>query len=150
MLSIHILCLYVLPFLDYRTSGDEDLITFKNMFLGPAGTHPKRNGFYIEMGAFDGVQESNTRMFELCLGWKGLLIEASPRTFEKLIQNRVHNHMVNAAPSCSTPGVINMTDTGMTNSGITQFHAKDTVDKQPTKWVHCMAMSDLLEEVRSG
>jgi hypothetical protein len=87
-----------------RTSNDEDLIAFKNMFLSKDGMTPKRNGFYIEMGAFDGVQESNTRFFELCLGWKGLLIEASPTTFENLKHNRPHNHLVNVAPSCSRPG----------------------------------------------
>lgn len=34
-------------------------------------------GFFVEVGAFDGVQSSNTYLFEK-LGWSGLLIEADP------------------------------------------------------------------------
>ncbi len=38
----------------------------------------KRNGFYLEMGALNGVRGSNTRWFAEAAGWKGLLIEACP------------------------------------------------------------------------
>lgn len=34
-------------------------------------------GFFVEVGSFDGVQFSNTYLFE-ALGWNGLLIEADP------------------------------------------------------------------------
>lgn len=36
------------------------------------------NGFYIEMGAMNGVDLSNTRWLYQAAGWKGLLIEACP------------------------------------------------------------------------
>ena len=38
----------------------------------------KRNGFFIEIGAFDGVYHSNTLALERELGWNGILIEAVP------------------------------------------------------------------------
>ncbi len=47
-----------------------------------------RNGFFIEVGANDGISQSNTLYFEKYKGWKGLLIEAIPNLAEKCLQNR--------------------------------------------------------------
>lgn len=47
-----------------------------------------RNGFYVELGAADGVGFSNTLLFELHKGWSGILIEPSPSNFLKCIENR--------------------------------------------------------------
>ena len=47
-----------------------------------------RNGFYIECGANDGVNQSNTWYFEKQLGWKGLLIEPVESVFNQLKKNR--------------------------------------------------------------
>ena len=47
-----------------------------------------RNGFFIEVGANDGVSQSNTLYFEKYRGWKGLLIEAIPALAEKCRKNR--------------------------------------------------------------
>ena len=46
------------------------------------------NGFYIECGANDGVNQSNTWYFEKCLNWKGLLIEPIETVFKELKKNR--------------------------------------------------------------
>ena len=46
------------------------------------------NGFYIECGANDGVNQSNTWYFEKELGWRGLLIEPIGKVFEELKKNR--------------------------------------------------------------
>jgi Methyltransferase FkbM domain len=56
---------------------------------------------YVELGAFDGVQESNSRFFDLCLGWEGLLIEPNPRIYPDLTRNRPHAHRMSFAASCS-------------------------------------------------
>jgi len=45
-------------------------------------------GFFVEMGALDGIIFSNTLMYEQCLGWDGLLIEALPGNFDQLQVNR--------------------------------------------------------------
>ena len=34
-------------------------------------------GFYVDIGAADGVDASNTAFFDYCLGWRGLLVEGS-------------------------------------------------------------------------
>ena len=44
--------------------------------------------FYIEVGANDGITQSNTYFLEKVYGAKGMLIEASPALFEKCYLNR--------------------------------------------------------------
>lgn len=45
------------------------------------------NGFFVEIGAHDGVQNSNTKHFE-DIGWDGICIEPSPSRFQELVNNR--------------------------------------------------------------
>ena len=47
-----------------------------------------KDTFYIEVGANDGINQSNTYFLESIYGARGLLIEASPSNFEKCIRNR--------------------------------------------------------------
>lgn len=47
----------------------------------------KKDGFFVDIGAHDGIALSNTFAFEQ-LGWKGICVEANPDTFEKLKKNR--------------------------------------------------------------
>lgn len=57
-----------------------------------------RKGTYVEIGANDGIQQSNSKYFETFLGWKGVLIEPFPENFTKLQENRAkRNHFVNSA-----------------------------------------------------
>jgi len=46
------------------------------------------SGVFLEIGADDGVDKSNTLFFEESLGWKGICIEPSPKRFKLLEQNR--------------------------------------------------------------
>jgi FkbM family methyltransferase len=47
-----------------------------------------KDGFYIECGANDGVNQSNTWYFEKSLNWKGILIEPNKKIFKNLKNNR--------------------------------------------------------------
>ena len=44
----------------------------------------KKNGFFIEAGAYDGEHFANTLMFEMKHDWTGLLVEPNPDNYEKL------------------------------------------------------------------
>lgn len=44
----------------------------------------KRNGYFVEIGAYDGVQTSNTFMLEQQLNWTGVLVEPLPGPFAVL------------------------------------------------------------------
>lgn len=41
-------------------------------------------GFFVDVGAFDGVHKSNTWMLEKALGWTGILVEPHPTYFGRL------------------------------------------------------------------
>lgn len=45
-------------------------------------------GFFVEIGAGNGVDLSNSYYFEKVLGWKGLLIEPNPYSYQDLIKSR--------------------------------------------------------------
>ncbi|HEX8170310.1 MAG TPA: FkbM family methyltransferase [Thermoanaerobaculia bacterium] len=45
-------------------------------------------GFFIELGAWDGIRQSNSLYFERHRGWRGVLIEPSPNEFLKCRENR--------------------------------------------------------------
>ena len=47
-----------------------------------------KDGFYIECGANDGVNQSNTWYFEKSLNWRGILIEPNKQIFQELKKNR--------------------------------------------------------------
>ena len=48
----------------------------------------KRNGVFIEFGAYDGVIFSNTYLLEKQFGWTGILIDPIPSHFESMKLNR--------------------------------------------------------------
>jgi len=57
----------------------------------------KKDGFFIDIGAYDGITISNTYSLEK-IGWKGICIEPVPNVFEKLCENR-ECECINAALS---------------------------------------------------
>ena len=67
------------------------------------------NGFFVELGANDGVNQSNTLFFECFRGWKGVLVEPFQPNYMELIRNRSSsNFFKNAAcvgPTWTNPTV---------------------------------------------
>jgi FkbM family methyltransferase len=75
-------------------------------------------GTFVELGAYDGVQLSNTYMLERCFNFTGLLIEANPTNFEKMRSSSgrsrsrmVHSAVCGDAPE-GRPGTVHMTVDG--------------------------------------
>ena len=56
----------------------------------------KKSGYFVEAGASDGIDCSNTYLLEKGFGWSGLLIEPSESAFRRLVSNR-SSHVFNGA-----------------------------------------------------
>lgn len=57
----------------------------------------KTNGFYIELGANNGLLQSNTAFFEKNRGWKGILIEPCEQNYNLCKINRPNSICYNCA-----------------------------------------------------
>lgn len=60
----------------------------QDKYLNETVFKDKKNGFFVDVGAHDGVSFSNTYFFEKNLNWQGICIEPNPDIFQNLIQNR--------------------------------------------------------------
>ncbi|KAI9202757.1 uncharacterized protein BJ171DRAFT_513134 [Polychytrium aggregatum] len=67
-------------------------------------------GVFIEFGARDGLDDSNTYLFESSFGWRGILAEAIPQEQKSIMVNRQNSAVV---------------DAGICNTGKAQFYALD-------------------------
>ena len=56
-----------------------------------------KDGFYVDIGAYDGITFSNTHRFNIFHNWSGINIEPLPAVFKKLKQNRNSDINLNIA-----------------------------------------------------
>ena len=54
----------------------------------------KKNGSFLEFGATDGVELSNSYMLEKYFGWTGVLAETSPQWHSELSINRPNTNII--------------------------------------------------------
>ncbi|KAL3911633.1 MAG: hypothetical protein SGILL_007204, partial [Bacillariaceae sp.] len=135
-----------------RSRFHEDKAIY-NLFFKDQIMNDTQTGTYIELGAFDGMRESNTRFFEECLGWKGLLLEGNPERYMALIGNRPFSHRMNVAPSCSAEyervnGTISFHAFPWTNAGlqgVTSAYVNKTTIEVP-----CGPLGPILADVFEG
>uniref|UniRef100_A0A6C0HMY1 Methyltransferase FkbM domain-containing protein n=1 Tax=viral metagenome TaxID=1070528 RepID=A0A6C0HMY1_9ZZZZ len=57
----------------------------------------KHSGYFIEIGASDGIEISNTYLMERDYKWKGICVEPIPYHYEKLVINRPNSICINNA-----------------------------------------------------
>jgi FkbM family methyltransferase len=67
--------------MQFYSQYKQDEWLFENYFKN------KTNGFFLEIGADDGIDKSNTKFYEE-LGWSGICVEPSHKRFKLLTQNR--------------------------------------------------------------
>jgi len=79
-------------FTGYVSQSGQDLFLHQHLGMD------QRGGFFVDIGAFDGVEISNSLFFERELGWKGLCVEPIPEIFARLRANRLAD-CINAAAS---------------------------------------------------
>ncbi len=134
-----------------RSRFHEDKIIydlFKNTTIPSSTTEETLlpRGTYVELGAFDGKEESNTIFFDKCLGWKGLLIEAQSHSYQKVIENRPHAVKMSFSPTCKNEGeTAKFYDYPLSNNGMEglakSYTGKETID------VPCGPLTPVLHDI---
>lgn len=64
---------------------------------------PRKNGYFVELGANDGVRQSNTYKLQKNYGWTGLLVEPSPVRFRECIVNRSFRNIPSVVCAACVP-----------------------------------------------
>jgi len=113
----------------------------------------KQRGFFVEFGATDGVELSNTHLLEKDFGWDGILAEPAPMWHDALSRNR----NVNIEFDCvwrETGATVQfdvVSGTGL--STISNFSANDMHEKARrncvTQEVRTISLGDLLRKYRA-
>lgn len=105
----------------------------------------KRNGFFIEIGANDGINLSNTYLLEKDFDWNGICVEALPDKFNDLINNRKSIN-INKAVYDKTGEILQFSSDDLL-SGITDKIDKhmDSKRKQQIS-VETITLNDILDE----
>ncbi len=68
--------------LKYYSQVGQDKYIYEHFFKGI------EKGTFLDIGAHDGVNKSNSFFFEKTLGWTGICVEPIPEVFERLKSNR--------------------------------------------------------------
>lgn len=104
-----------------------------------------QQGFFVEIGANDGFNLSNTIYLEECFGWRGILIEANPAYLSELSKRKAT--VVNKAVAASD-GVFEFIDAGLYGgvaSTIDPVHAVHTDNANKIK-VQATTLDKILRE----
>jgi len=75
----------------FYSQDKQDEYLENNIFKG------YKNGFFMDIGAHDGISINNTLYFEKNNNWKGLNVEAIKSIYDKLIVNRPNSININCA-----------------------------------------------------
>jgi len=104
------------------------------------------DGFFIECGANDGINQSNTWYFEKYLNWSGVLIEPLDDKFKDLKKNRSNrNYFYNVALSSSTnKNFLNILEDNLESKIIDKFDKNLNLSK-----VYNTTLTKILDEVRA-
>ena len=81
----------------FHSQDNQDKYLETNIFKG------YNNGFYVDVGAHDGISINNTLYFEQHNNWHGINIEPITKVFDKLVINRPNNINLNCAV-CNNDG----------------------------------------------
>lgn len=101
----------------------------QDRFLESTVFNGYKNGFFVDVGAHNGVSFNNTLYFEKTHGWTGINVEPIKLVYDQLIVNRPNSININCAV-CNSDGETEF----VCNTGYTEMISglKDTFD--PRHW----------------
>tara|TARA_B100000900_G_scaffold381236_1_gene367534 strand:- start:1640 stop:2278 length:639 start_codon:yes stop_codon:yes gene_type:complete len=104
------------------------------------------NGYFIECGANDGVDQSNTWYFEKTLNWSGILIEPLNKQFQELKKNRNNKNKFFNVALCSseTENILLMEDDDLKSKS---SNDRGNEVKTNLKSVNSRPLTKILDEI---
>lgn len=72
----------------FKSQIGQDRWVREQFIVNQARIVSETSPYFVEIGAHDGIEFSNSFYFEKSLGWNGLCIEPNPTTFRSLVKNR--------------------------------------------------------------
>jgi len=143
----------------YRSSNSEDKTIYEIFFKENAENDISPiKGTVVEMGAHNGLQESNSHFYDICLGWETLLVEGNAILWEKLITNRPRTHRFSYAPSCSEEDELMnktvkfdktiWTNGGLADGSVTTAYTGNNITG--TIDVPCGSLTKVLKDILNG
>ena len=75
----------------FHSQENQDKYLETNIFKG------FKNGFFVDVGAYDGIHINNTLYFEETNQWNGINVEPNKRIYDALVINRPKNINLNCA-----------------------------------------------------
>lgn len=104
----------------------------------------KRDGYFVDIGAHDGVYLSNTYLLEKRYRWKGLLIEANPESFRSLQRNRSST----CIKACldETEGKVQFSPKGVMGGIVSEETRNPDIPSADTLTLRATRLSRVLEE----
>jgi hypothetical protein len=129
-----------------QSQEDKELLTWFSDLCG---------GTYLEMGGLDGIFLSNSYIFNKGLGWKGVLVEASPTQYPLLAKNRPNEIATVHAGACEKSMDLHWVENPHTHNveGFLEFAAPSFQKQwwteemiQNAKVVKCKPMKQILQE----
>ena len=75
----------------FNSQDSQDRYLENNIFKG------YKDGFYVDVGAYDGITINNTLYFEKNNNWTGINIEPNKKVYNNLLVNRPNNINLNCA-----------------------------------------------------
>ena len=118
---------------------------FSQDLFALASSNFKRNGYFVEFGATDGVELSNTYLLEKHFDWSGILAEPARIWHSSLLLNRKSNVETCAVDSVSGKIVEFAEDKSAMLSGLIQATYTPTNSSNKYK-VSTISLNDLLEK----
>lgn len=132
----------------YKSQSEEDKELLK-WFSDLCG------GTYLEMGGLDGIFFSNSYIFSKGLGWRGVLVEASPTQYPLLAKNRPNEIATVHAGACEKSMDLHWVENPETHpvEGFLEFAAPSFQKQwwteemiQNAKVVKCKPLKQILQE----
>ena len=132
------------------SSRGEDAAVLHSFFTDFETREPLRDGTFLEIGGVNGLTESNTWIFESCMGWEGILVEGHHRFFSSLRRHRPRSLNLRMAACPSFSGWVNYTASRDTTAGVLTTSGatfESDVTRRRSMQVECGNLGQRLERL---